>query len=212
MHRRCFIQQLIYLNIGTYVFSTYFISIKGTENNPIQVSINDEILTTINQVANTWILFTHTFNILEAGNKLLRLEGLSQGDLTTGIDLVALSDDPMNSNFDNLLENISNKIPYAYFRATDYEEDTGYIPAQIGDFTATIDGVGFTLDNGSGNGANASIPFLIGTVDSIVNFNVNIPATFTVCSITRYTGNTNTRIIEAEEDNWFHGHWNNVRV
>jgi hypothetical protein len=91
MQSTSFIQQTLHLNIGTYVFSTYFIGRYGTQNNPIEVSINGTIITTIDQVANTWTLFTHTFNILEAGDKTSRLEGTSQGGITTGIDLVALS-------------------------------------------------------------------------------------------------------------------------
>jgi hypothetical protein len=115
----------------------------------------------------------------------------------------------IKSNFDNLLANISNKTPYAYFRATDFIEGNGNIPAKIGTFTAET--LGVTLSDGSGNGADAVIPFLYGNTNSRVNFKVNIPTKFTICSITRYTGNTNSRIIGAEQDNWFHGHWNNVR-
>jgi hypothetical protein len=405
MQSTSFIQQDIYLNIGTYFFSTYFIS-KNGEYNPIQVSIkNGEIITTIDQVASTWTLFTHTFNILKAGNKTLRLEGTLEGNVTTGIDLVALSfkafpyipipndkmisntrtqkgvedyvatqssvgndftggvgnlafealdgksntfwhcqyinrnspyttqpydngiyqgggslqttfktivsgesvfgewlqiklpspiilksfeyksrnevsernpkkftiagsndgdiweniltttlqtnpqitlikiltssntttysyyrliieqlfgnvvdnlaqfnlygyeEGKINTNFDNLLANISNKTPYAYFRATDYDIDTKEIPAKIGNFTATTSGV--TYGNGSGNGAGTSIPFLIGAATSKINFTADIPNTFTVCSITRYTGNTGRRILCAQSSNWLHGHWNN---
>jgi hypothetical protein len=91
MQNKCFIQQDIYFYVGVYVFSTYFYSRNGEQNNPIQVSINDEIITTINEVATEWKLFTHTFYILQEGNKILKLEGTKDGDLTTGIDLVTLS-------------------------------------------------------------------------------------------------------------------------
>jgi uncharacterized membrane protein len=73
MHQKCFIQQDIFLNVGTYIFSTYFISRNGTQNNPIEVSINGEIITTINQLVNNWTLFTHTFNILEESFRLLMI-------------------------------------------------------------------------------------------------------------------------------------------
>jgi hypothetical protein len=89
-----YIEQLIYLNVGTYIFSTYFISRFGNENNPINISIDDVLLTNINQVVTTWTLFTYEFNILEEGNKLIRLEGTSPGDITTGIDLVGISRKP----------------------------------------------------------------------------------------------------------------------
>jgi hypothetical protein len=91
MQSTSFIEQIIYLNVGTYIFSTYFISRFGTQNNPIAISIDGNILTTINQVVNSWTLFTYTFDILEEGNKKIRLEGTSTSDLTTGIDLVAIA-------------------------------------------------------------------------------------------------------------------------
>jgi hypothetical protein len=122
MQSTSFIEQTLHLNIGTYVFSTYFISRNGEQNNPIEVSINGEIITTIDQVEDDWKLFTHTFDIVEAGNKTLRLEGLAEGDLTTGIDLVAVS----KRDFQYFL---ANKPPYVYYRAKDYEQETGNIPA-----------------------------------------------------------------------------------
>jgi hypothetical protein len=393
---KAFIQQVVYLNVGTYIFSTYFMSKHGEEKNPIQVSIGGTIIATIDKVATEWTLFTHTFNILVAGDLLLRIEGLAEEDLTTGIDLVALSfktfpyipiminntttqqgtsgyeaqassilgsnfnpfkafngnlgnfwyckyvysdgdyggdvttfvspqvgesqsisgewiqikipsaivlksfeiqnrqdgypethpklftlvgsngltdsngeyiweeittisltENPLfelgsystlsntnsysyyrlivtkvfggshtnipyfniygyeegkiNSNFDNLLINsLSNKKPYAYFRAIDYKDDE--IPALIGDFTAeTVD---ITKDDGKGNGADAVIPFLIGTIDSKINFNVNVPEKFTVCNITRYTSandDNRQQVLCASTGFFLNGHWNNRR-
>jgi len=208
-----FIQQDIYLDIGTYIFSAYFISRRGTDYNPIQVSINGTIITTIDQVVDEWTLFTHTFNILEgeAGDKTLRLEGTASGDDTTGIDLVALS----RTKFEILLEAIS-KTPYAYFRAKDYDPDTREIPAQIGDFTATTEGEALTVGDGAGNGADASIPFLNGTVNSIINFKVDVPVNFTVCSITRYSSSDPVKqdgILYGSGNSaqFIHGHWNSWR-
>jgi hypothetical protein len=112
------------------------------------------------------------------------------------------NDETMNSNFDNLLANISNKTPIAYFRAEDYENNE--IPAKIGNFTAETNGV--TLSNGDGNGADVSIPFLFGDTSSNVNFTVDVPTNFTVCSITRYTDNFRRRILCTQNGNWLHGH------
>jgi len=209
MRATSFIQQDIYLNIGTYIFSTYFISRNGTQNNPIEISINGTVITTINQVVDYWKLFTHTFDILIAGNKTLRLEGTSEGDVTIGIDLVALS----RTKFEILLETIS-KTPYAYFRAKDYDPDTREIPAFIGDFTAETTGDVLTVGPGAGNGADASIPFLNGTVNSIINFKVDVPVNFTVCSITRYSSSDPVKqdgILVGENNGnsgqFIHGHW-----
>jgi hypothetical protein len=91
MQRNSFIEQSMYLSVGTYVFSMYFISRRGTENNPILISLDGAVLTTLNQLVTSWTLFTSTFNVLEEGNKLIRLEGTSTTDLTTGIDLVAVA-------------------------------------------------------------------------------------------------------------------------
>jgi hypothetical protein len=208
-----YIEQTIYLGIGTYIFSTYYVSFNGVENNPIQVSINGQVLTTIRKLVNNWTLFTHTFNILKAENKLLRLEGLNAQpefeNSRTGIDLVALSknDGPMNSDYQNFL---ANKPPYAYFRATDFIEGTGKIPAKIGDFIADTSGV--TLDNGAGNGATADIPFLFGNTTQKINFNVTIPDTFTICSITRYSSNNRGTILNTLNNGYFiHGHWKGNR-
>jgi hypothetical protein len=139
MQRTSFIEQTIYLNVGTYVFSTYYIGRNGTENNPIQVSINGTIITTIDQVRNTWTLFTHTFNILVAEDKILRLEGTSEEDLTTGIDLVALS---RKTYFQDL-------VPFIWFKYDDGDV-TGNKLKNYG--TQNIDG---TLNS---DGSNSVIP------------------------------------------------------
>jgi hypothetical protein len=94
IQKNAFIEQTIYLDIGTYVFSMYHISRTNngsTENNPLKISLDGTVLTTLNQVVTNWTLFTYTFNVLEAGNKLIRIEGTETGDLTTGIDLVAVA-------------------------------------------------------------------------------------------------------------------------
>jgi hypothetical protein len=91
MQSTSFIEQSIYLDVGTYVFSMYHISRNGTDNNPLKISLGGKLLTTLNQVVTNWTLFTYTFNVLEAGNKLIRIEGTATTDLTTGIDLVALA-------------------------------------------------------------------------------------------------------------------------
>jgi hypothetical protein len=209
MQSTSFIEQTIYLVAGTYEFSLYYMGRANGIVNPIQVSINDVIITTITKQVSGWTLFTYTFNILVAEDKTLRLEGTENGDVTTGIDLVALSkkDGVMNSNFENLLANISNKTPYAYFRADDYDPNTREIPALIGDFTAKSTGDTLTVGERAGNGADASILFLNGTNNSIINFNINVPQLFTMCSITRFTfTNKQGRIITASGGNLIHGH------
>jgi hypothetical protein len=69
---------------------------------------------------------------------------------------------------------------------------------------------GGTVSVGSvtGNGAGLSIPFVGGTVPTIIRWpTASIPSTFTICSITRYTGGAQQEIFNAG-DSWKHGHYN----
>ena len=71
---------------------------------------------------------------------------------------------------------------------------------------------GLVYGNSSGNGASASIAYVTGTTSSTIVWpQGSIPSTFTVCSLTRYTGSTNARILNSVSNNWFHGHWSNRR-
>jgi hypothetical protein len=210
-----YIQQTLFLDVGTYLFSTYYVSYRGEERNPIEISIDDKVLTTITKLVSSWTLFTHTFTITEAGNKLLRLQGLNDQpefqNSRTGVDLIALTkeSDVMNSNFENLLANISNKTPIAYFRAEDFIQSTGKFPAHIGEFIG--DTSRLLRDDGDGNGADAVIPYLVGAPDTRLNFNANVPNTFTICTITRYNGSNTNRVIVTQTDNWLHGHLGSKR-
>jgi hypothetical protein len=68
---------------------------------------------------------------------------------------------------------------------------------------------GLAIGTGSGNGATASVPFITGTTDTKILWpSGSIPSTFTICSITRYTGATNRdRILEGATGDWMHGHY-----
>ena len=67
--------------------------------------------------------------------------------------------------------------------------------------------------NGSGNGSSASINYLYGSTTSKMLWPANsVPALkYTICSITRYTGGNNGRILQCSDANWLHGHWGNSR-
>ena len=68
---------------------------------------------------------------------------------------------------------------------------------------------GLAIGTGSGNGATASVPYISGTPDTTITWpSGSIPSTFTICSITRYTGATNRdRILEGIGGDWLHGHY-----
>ncbi len=62
--------------------------------------------------------------------------------------------------------------------------------------------------SGSGYGASVSIPYIYGsTTSTIVWPSGSIPTSFTICSLTRYTGGTRGRILSSPNGNWLHGHW-----
>ena len=75
---------------------------------------------------------------------------------------------------------------------------------------ATTNGVWF--GNATGNGAAASVAYLQGgTSNTIVWPQGSIPATFTVCSLTRYAGVNKNRILTSTTGNWLQGHQSGAR-
>ena len=79
---------------------------------------------------------------------------------------------------------------------------------------ATLSGSGLSVESQSGHGADSVVTALIGTTSDTIEFGDVIKTEFTICSVTRYTGGTNRRIltggetgaIYGESANWFHGH------
>merc|ERR1711957_1073566 len=73
---------------------------------------------------------------------------------------------------------------------------------------ATLSGSGLTGLNEVGHGARASrvVVSLAGTTSSAISFGNVIKAQFTICSVTRYTGGVNGRILNGGGKNWLHGH------
>jgi hypothetical protein len=61
-----------------------------------------------------------------------------------------------------------------------------------------------------GHGATSEVLALSGTTSSRISFGAVIPSAFTVCSVTRYTGRTQRRILDGGGTNWFHGHFNRL--
>ena len=65
-----------------------------------------------------------------------------------------------------------------------------------------------TVGSATGNGAVISVPYVGGTTATKIVWPAgSIPATFTICSITRYPGGTLRRIFDGLGYNWLHGHW-----
>jgi hypothetical protein len=60
----------------------------------------------------------------------------------------------------------------------------------------------------SGNGAAGKVCYAQGNTAARYDFGAVIKTTFTICSISRYTGGTARRILLGSRSNWLHGHWN----
>jgi hypothetical protein len=110
---------------------------------------------------------------------------------------------------------MSFPLPWGAYRAG-HPSNTSTI---IHDFTgngrhATVTAGSITNTSGSGNGAAASIPYITGTTSTEILWPAgSYPSTFTICSVTRYTGGTRKRIItSAGNTNNLHGHWGDSTV
>ena len=73
--------------------------------------------------------------------------------------------------------------------------------------TATLSGSGFAELSSTGHGASAEVVALSGTPSSQISFGNIIESSFTLCSVTRYTGGSTGRILDGGGANWLHGIW-----
>lgn len=82
-------------------------------------------------------------------------------------------------------------------------------PSYVGGFRGVVHGSSPTVVTEEGNGAVLPITYLKGSSESKFHFGAVVPSTFTICSMSRYTGNTfNGRILQGDATiNWLHGHW-----
>ena len=65
----------------------------------------------------------------------------------------------------------------------------------------------FTSGVASGNGASASIPYIGGGIQTTLVWpEIDTQNGYTICSIARYSGNAQTRILSATDIDWYHGH------
>ena len=75
-----------------------------------------------------------------------------------------------------------------------------------GGTSATLSGDGLRRVSKTGHGTLGAVTALEGTTADKINFGNVIKPQFTICSLTRYTGGTNRRILNGEGVNWLHGH------
>ena len=124
---------------------------------------------------------------------------------------------PANSNY-NINFNNGNvgigEMPYArpwgaYF-ASDWSGTT--LPDISGNGRHAITTGTITSNTLSGNGSTAAISSISGNTTATITWPIgSIPTTFTILSLTRYTGPNYRRILSSKTGNWFHGHSSNAR-
>lgn len=74
---------------------------------------------------------------------------------------------------------------------------------------ATIGGSGASIVTASGNGATKTVTALRGNTATTVDFGDIVAEQFTLCSVTRYAGSNNMRILDGYSPyNFLHGHHN----
>ena len=69
-----------------------------------------------------------------------------------------------------------------------------------------MSGSGLAESRSAGHGGASEVLALSGTTSSVISFGAVIQSSFTVCSVTRYTGGAKQAILGGQGD-WLHGHW-----
>jgi allantoicase len=112
----------------------------------------------------------------------------------------------------SMLADILSKYP-AYLVATasswdqsrqEFQDLSGN--GRVGRLTSGSASVGSIA--GHGADAGVSIPYVGGSASTQILWgSLSVPSTFTICSITRYSGAAKFRILTCTSGNWLHGHW-----
>ena len=100
-----------------------------------------------------------------------------------------------------------DKPPWGKYSANSWVQGTKTLTDETSN-SRNADGSGsITYSTSSGNGASASIPYIIGDPSSTILWpSGSIGNPYTICSITRYATGTNGRVLQSQTDNWLHGH------
>jgi len=94
---------------------------------------------------------------------------------------------------------------YAWFESQNAGESW---PSSVGTLVGTVVGGTVEIKAESGRGANQPVRALYGNTASKFDFGLALPGnTWTLCTLSRYTGSNKGRIIQGS-GNVLHGHWN----
>ena len=100
--------------------------------------------------------------------------------------------------------------PYLVARAEDWNASQSHFADASGNGRHGVLTAG-SVSTGTvaGNGAQISVPFVGGSNSTVIQWPTSsVPTTFTICSITRYTGSGPHARLLVCPGNWLHGHWN----
>ena len=87
-------------------------------------------------------------------------------------------------------------------------EDAGSAwKSAVGSWQARVTG-SVTKKVEAGHGATYPVVYLAGDTNTGIDFGQIMKPDFTICSVTRYLGGANQRILQHNQPNWLHGHWN----
>eukprot|EP00960_Hanusia_phi_P077759 768739-Hanusia_phi.AAC.1 len=113
------------------------------------------------------------------------------------------------NSYATLAHLLAAKPPWGIYHAESWDSATNTLPDSYGAQSAATTTGTITPGSASGNGAAANVCYIGGgasTPDTISFPNGSIPATFTLCSITRYTGGILGRILQGTTVDLLHGH------
>ena len=97
---------------------------------------------------------------------------------------------------------------YSWFKSSDLKDGTNWVSA-VGDFVAKPLSGSVEVTATTGNLAEGEVVAVSGTTASSYTFGGDIlHSKYTICSLTRYNGDTRRRILTGTRSNWLHGHWN----
>ena len=95
----------------------------------------------------------------------------------------------------------------AWFESGTFDLEDGTWRNEIAGGTgAPLVGSGLNEVREAGHGAIRVVTALHGTTTDTIDFGDVIKTEFTICSVTRYTGDAKGRILNGEGANWLHGH------
>ncbi|CAE7327735.1 unnamed protein product [Symbiodinium microadriaticum] len=124
----------------------------------------------------------------------------------------ALSDAEMLTSMEYLNSKLGPLPPHpadpssmvAWFKSE--EADSAWNSA-VGSWQARVTRGSPTKKVEAGHGATSPVAYLSGDAHTGIDFGVIMKPDFTICSVTRYLGGTNKRILQHNHPNWLHGHW-----